>query len=126
VILVDDVSMSQAEFTAMAILPGARALVIGSTTTGADGDISSIALPGGLRAAVSALAAFFAGRRPTQRAGILPNILVKPGIADIRAGRSPALERALSEIRVPRPHAVGIASNGRGILRVAESVLASF
>lgn len=49
VILVDEVTQSSAEYTAMALrtVPGAK--VVGSTTAGADGNVSEFALPGGLR-----------------------------------------------------------------------------
>jgi hypothetical protein len=47
VILVDETSVSQAEYTAMAFRSARRATVIGSTTGGADGNASPIPLPGG-------------------------------------------------------------------------------
>ena len=37
-ILVDEVSLSQAEYTSMAFRASPRALVVGSTTAGADGN----------------------------------------------------------------------------------------
>ncbi|MCB1037087.1 MAG: hypothetical protein KDD47_24885, partial [Acidobacteria bacterium] len=47
-ILVNEVSISQAEYTAMALRAGPRAVVVGGTTAGADGNVSRIPLPGGL------------------------------------------------------------------------------
>jgi Peptidase family S41 len=49
VILVDERSISQAEYTAMAFRAAHGAIVAGSSTAGAEGDVSSIPLPGGLR-----------------------------------------------------------------------------
>jgi C-terminal processing protease CtpA/Prc len=46
VILVDETSMSQAEYTAMALGSVPGAIVVGSTTSGADGNVSSFPLPG--------------------------------------------------------------------------------
>lgn len=47
VILADETTQSQAEFTTMAFRTAPGALVVGSTTAGADGNVSSFALPGG-------------------------------------------------------------------------------
>src|SRR5262249_42843279 len=49
VVLVDESSMSQSEYTAMAFRAAPGAIVVGSTTSGADGNVSPLQLPGGLR-----------------------------------------------------------------------------
>ncbi len=58
VILVDEVTQSSAEYTAMALRSTPNAIVIGSTTAGADGNVSTIPLPGGLRTMISGLGVF--------------------------------------------------------------------
>jgi hypothetical protein len=95
VILVDEVSQSQAEYTAMALRSAPGALVVGSTTAGADGNVSAVPLPGGLRAMITGLGVFYPDRRPTQRIGILPDLVVRPTVAGIRAGKDEVLEAAL-------------------------------
>jgi C-terminal processing protease CtpA/Prc len=97
VVLVDEVSLSQAEYTAMAFR-AAGAIVIGSTTAGADGDVSEIPLPGGLRTAISGIGVFYPDKKPTQRVGIIPDITVRPTIAGIRSGRDEVLEVAIQQI----------------------------
>ena len=97
-ILVDEVSQSQAEYTAMAFRSSPRAIVIGSTTAGADGNVSAIPLPGGLRSMISGISVFYPDKKPTQRVGIIPDREVKPTIAGIRAGRDEVLEAAIREI----------------------------
>ena len=99
VILVDEVSLSQAEYTAMAFRTAPGAKVVGSRTAGADGNVSPIPLPGGLRTMISGIGVFYPDRRPTQRVGIIPDIEVKPTIAGIRAGRDEVLEEAIRVIR---------------------------
>jgi C-terminal processing protease CtpA/Prc len=99
VILVDEVSQSQSEFTAMALRTARGAKVIGSTTAGADGNVSAIPLPGGLRSMISGVGIFYPDKRPTQRVGIVPDIEVKPTIKGIRAGRDEVLEAAIAKIR---------------------------
>ncbi|MBL8217089.1 MAG: hypothetical protein JNK87_40590 [Bryobacterales bacterium] len=101
VILIDEVSQSQAEYTTMAFRNAPGAIVIGSTTAGADGDVSSINLPGGQTTGISGIGVFYPDGRPTQRIGILPDIEVLPTIAGIRAGRDELIEAAIRVIRQP-------------------------
>jgi C-terminal processing protease CtpA/Prc len=98
VILVDEVTLSSAEYTTMALRVAPGATVIGSTTAAADGNVSPIPLPGGLRAAISGIGVFYPDRRPTQRVGIVPDIEAKPTIAGVRAGKDEVLEEAISLI----------------------------
>ena len=108
VILVDETSVSQAEYTAMAFRSAGMATVIGSTTAGADGNVSAIPLPGGLQTMISGIGVFYPDKKPTQRIGIVPNIEVKPTIAGIRARRDEVLEQALRQILGPEVPAAQI------------------
>jgi len=94
VILVDEISQSQAEYTAMALRAGPQTTVVGSTTAGADGNLSRIPLPGGERAAISGIGVFYPDKSSTQRVGIVPDVTVRPTIVGIREGRDEVLERA--------------------------------
>jgi C-terminal processing protease CtpA/Prc len=81
---------------AFRVAPGA--VVIGSTTAAADGNVSGIPLPGGLNTMISGIGVFYPDRRPTQRVGIIPDIEVRPTIAGVRDGRDEVLEAALKHI----------------------------
>ena len=98
-ILVDEVSQSQAEYTAMAFRSSPRSIVVGSTTAGADGNVSQFAMPGNLSSMISGIGVFYPDKKPTQRIGIIPDVEVKPTIAGIRAGRDEVLEEALRQLR---------------------------
>jgi Peptidase family S41 len=98
VILVDESSVSQAEYTAMAFRAAQGAIVVGSATAGADGNVSAFALPGGLQSMFSGIGVFYPDKIPTPRIGIVPNVEVKPTIAGIRAGRDEISEEALRQI----------------------------
>ena len=98
VILVDEVSQSQAEYTAMAFRVAPGATVVGSTTAGADGNVSPIPLPGGLGSMISGIGVFYPDKTPTQRIGIVPDVVVRPTIAGIRDGRDEVLEAAIKLI----------------------------
>jgi C-terminal processing protease CtpA/Prc len=98
VVLVDEVSQSQAEYTTMAFRSASNTTVIGSTTAGADGNVSAIPLPGGLRSMISGIGVFYPDKKPTQRIGIIPDVEVRPTIQGIRSGRDEVLEAALRHI----------------------------
>lgn len=98
VILADETSMSSAEYTSMAFRAARGAIVVGSTTSGADGDTSRFPLPGGIRTMISGIGVFYPDKRPTQRIGIVPDVEAKPTVAGIRAGRDEVLEEALRQI----------------------------
>ncbi len=96
-VLVDEVTQSSAEYHSMAFR-AAGAIIVGSSTAGADGDISPIPLPGGYRSMISGIGVFYPDKRPTQRVGIVPDIEARPTIAGIRAGRDEVLEAALRSL----------------------------
>jgi C-terminal processing protease CtpA/Prc len=101
VVLVDETSMSQAEYTALAFRASPSAIIVGSTTAGADGNVSTVPLPGGLQSLISGIGVFYPDRRPTQRIGIVPDVEAHPTIAGIREGRDEVLEAAIRQIVGP-------------------------
>jgi hypothetical protein len=101
IILVDEMTQSQAEYTTMAFRVAPGAVVIGNTTAGADGNVSPFSLPGGLSSMISGIGVFYPDKTPTQRFGIIPDIKVRPTIAGIRAGRDEVLEQALCQVIGP-------------------------
>jgi C-terminal processing protease CtpA/Prc len=98
VVLVDETSVSAAEYAALAFRSAPKAIVVGSPTAGADGNVSTLPLPGGLHTMISGVGVFYPDKTPTQRVGIVPNILVTPTIAGIREQRDEVLEEALRQI----------------------------
>jgi C-terminal processing protease CtpA/Prc len=95
-ILVNEVSISQSEYTAMALRSSPNAIVVGSTTAGADGNVSVIPLPGGLTTRISGLGVLYPDGGQTQQIGIVPDLEVRPTIEGVRAGRDEVLEAAVS------------------------------
>ncbi|SFB77618.1 Peptidase family S41 [Zunongwangia mangrovi] len=98
VLLVDERTQSQAEFTAMGFQASPNTTVIGSTTAGADGNYSRIILPGGLATGISGIGVFYPDGSPTQRIGILPDIEITPSLEGIRNGKDELLEKAIEVI----------------------------
>ena len=98
VVLVNELSQSQSEYTAMAFRAGDNTTIIGSTTAGADGNVSAILLPGGLRTMISGIGVYYPNGQETQRIGIVPDIEVNPSIQGIRDGKDELLQRAIEVI----------------------------
>ena len=98
VVLVDEVTQSSAEYHAMAFRAAPNVIVMGSMTAGADGNVSALPLPGGLRTMFSGIGVFYPDHRPTQRVGIVPDRIVQPTIGGVREGRDEVLEAALRHI----------------------------
>jgi len=97
-ILTNEISVSSAEFHAMAYRAAPGATVIGSTTAGADGNVSSFGLPGGIGTGISGIGVYYPDGRETQRVGIVPDIEIKPTIEGIKNGRDELLEKAIEII----------------------------
>ena len=98
VIIVNEITQSQAEFTAMAFRACMNTIIIGSTTAGADGNVSAVILPGGLQSHISGLGTYYPDGTQTQRVGIVPDIWIEPTIQGIREGRDELLEMAIQII----------------------------
>jgi hypothetical protein len=73
-----------------------KAVKIGSQTSGADGNVSIIYLPGRIATYFTGLGIFYPDNRETQRIGIVPDIEIVPTIRGIREGRDEVLEAALN------------------------------
>ena len=98
-ILINEITQSHAEFSAMAYRMVPRAKLFGSPTAGADGDISYIDLPCGIQTNFSSIGIYYPDGGQTQRIGILPNVEVKPTIKGIKEGRDEVLEKAIEWIK---------------------------
>ncbi len=94
VVIVNEQSQSQAEYTTMAFQSSENVIVIGSTTAGADGNVSSFVLPGGIRTMISGIGIYYPDGTDTQRTGVKINVPLKPTLDGIISGRDELLEKA--------------------------------
>ncbi len=95
IIIVNARTQSQAEYSTMALSTAYRVTVMGSTTAGADGNVSKIVLPGDIQTMISGLGVYYPDGRETQRTGIRIDVPARPSIAGIRAGKDELLEKAI-------------------------------
>lgn len=99
IIIVNEQTQSQAEYTTMAFRQAPGAIVIGSTTAGADGNVSFFFLPGGIRSAFSGIGVYYPDNKETQRTGIIPDVEIKPTLTGTRENRDELLEKAVELIK---------------------------
>ena len=98
VILINEISQSSAEFHTMAYRVNPNSTVIGSTTAGADGNVSQFYLPGGISTMISGIGVYYPDGKETQRIGIVPNIEIKPTIQGITKGQDELINKAIEII----------------------------
>jgi C-terminal processing protease CtpA/Prc len=102
VMLVDERTISQAEHTGLFFEAANGTKFVGSPTMGANGDVTTVVLPGGGMANFTGHDVRHADGRQLQRVGLQPQVLVRPTIAGIRAGKDEVLERAVRFIETGR------------------------
>jgi carboxyl-terminal processing protease len=94
-LLQNEASISQSEYTLMGLQASGRAITFGSQTAAADGNITRVHTPGAMTHTFTGLGVFYPDGRPTQRIGIVPDVHVAPTRAGLIAGRDELLEAAL-------------------------------
>ncbi|HVE91892.1 MAG TPA: S41 family peptidase [Actinomycetota bacterium] len=92
VALIDERAISHAEHTCLFLEAAAGAKFVGSPTTGANGDVTSVLLPGGVSFGMTGHDVRHGDGRQLQRVGILPDLEVYPTVEGIRDGRDEVLQ----------------------------------
>lgn len=95
IILVNELTQSQAEYTCMGLKAMNDVTVVGSQTAGTDGNITYFKLTADLQTGFTTLGTYYADGGKTQRIGIIPDVPVAPTRPGIIAGRDEVLENAL-------------------------------
>jgi C-terminal processing protease CtpA/Prc len=94
VMLMDERSVSQAEHTGLFLKAVSNAVLVGSPTAGANGEVTTVQLPGGLSVGFTGQSIRWPDGRELQRKGLIPDVAVRPTIAGLRAGRDEVLDEA--------------------------------
>jgi hypothetical protein len=102
VVIVNEFTQSNAEFVTMAFQSDSSVTVIGSTTSGADGNISNIVLPGDITTCISGSGVYYPDGTNAQRKGVKINYVIKPTIRGIKEGRDEVLEKAAEIINASK------------------------
>ncbi|MBB4807577.1 C-terminal processing protease CtpA/Prc [Chryseobacterium defluvii] len=94
-ILINETTQSSAEYHTMAFRTAPKSKVFGSTTAGADGNVSKILLPGNISTMISGIGVYYPDGKETQRIGIVPDVEIKPTVNGIKNNKDEVLEKAL-------------------------------
>jgi len=97
ILLLNEDSISQSEWTAMCFQTADNTTIIGSQTAGADGNNFGLDFKE-FHTAYSGIGVYYPNRRETQRIGIIPDIEVKPTIKGIQEDKDEVLDRAIQFI----------------------------
>lgn len=98
IVLVNENTQSSQEYIAMALRAGLNTTILGNATAGADGNITSLHLPGGISTTISGIAILYPDGKQTQKIGIIPDIFIERTISGIRRGRDELLEKAIKTL----------------------------
>jgi len=104
VVLIDKEAISQSEHTCLFFEAAyADVTFVGTPTNGANGDITSVPVPGDLWITFTGQEVRHADGRQLQRVGVVPDLRVEPTLEGIREGRDEVLEAAVGflEGRIP-------------------------
>lgn len=99
VMLINEDAISQAEHTCMFFEAATDVTFIGTPTTGANGDVTFMVLPGNLPVAFTGHNVRHADGRQLQRVGIQPSVRVAPTIRGVAAGQDEVLDRAVKYLQ---------------------------
>ncbi|GGF92754.1 S41 family peptidase [Paenibacillus aceti] len=99
VILINEHTISQAEFATMSLRNTDNSIVLGRPSAGTDGNMRVIVLPGNIKTAISGIGIFHPDKSPTQRIGLQPDIRLDPTLEGIVEGRDEYIERAVELIK---------------------------
>lgn len=98
-VLINEETQSVQEMWSMIFKKVPGVTFVGSQTAGADGNKTPILLADGRELIFSGVGIFYPDKTPTQKIGIVPDVVVKPTVSDLQNHKDPVLDKALAIIR---------------------------
>lgn len=99
IVIVNENTQSRGEFITMAFQSAPNVKVLGSTTTGSDGNVSRISLPGNIDTWISGIGIFYPDNSETQGKGVKIDYEISPTIYGFIAGKDELLEKAIEILK---------------------------
>ncbi len=97
-VLVDENTMSAGEFYTMALQTSPNVKVFGTQTAGADGNVSTLMLPGNIQVMFSGIGIYYPDGSETQKVGIKIDEYVCPTIEALKENRDLILEKGIENL----------------------------
>ncbi|RYY54369.1 MAG: hypothetical protein EOO05_20330, partial [Chitinophagaceae bacterium] len=95
ILLVDSRTHSQSEMITMIMQASGPAIVVGTQSSGADGDVIDLPMPGGYELSFSGRHVMYPDGTPSQMSGVKRDVKIKITTQAVAAGRDEILEAAL-------------------------------
>lgn len=99
VLLMNEQTISQGEFTIMSTRNAERAVILGRESAGADGNVIPFTLSGNIATIMSGVGIYYPDETHTQRVGLKPDIYLNPTVKGIKKRRDEYLEKAIEIIK---------------------------
>ena len=99
IVLTGPGTQSSAEFCVDFVRSTRRARIVGGATSGANGNITRVRLPGGATFSFTGMRVTHRDGSPFHARGHVPDVVVEQSAADLREGRDTVLLRAIAELR---------------------------
>jgi C-terminal processing protease CtpA/Prc len=96
IVLVNELTESYSEYVTMLLQANPKTITIGSASSGADGNISTLEFPGGIKTIYSGIGIYYPDMKPTQRTGVRIDYRVEPTVRSIQEGVDLILEKAVA------------------------------
>jgi C-terminal processing protease CtpA/Prc len=100
--LIDERTIGQAEHAGLFFEAANKTAFIGSPSAGADGEVTSFVVPGGVTISFSSHDVRQVNGGKLQRLGLQPAVSVSPTIKGVRDSRDEVLEKALEYLAKPQ------------------------
>jgi C-terminal processing protease CtpA/Prc len=97
VVVIDSRAISRAEHTGLFLAASAHARFVGEPTMGADGDVTSFFVPGGVQLSFTGQAVLHPDGAQLQRVGLVPDVRVSQTLRGVRAGEDELLTAGVRE-----------------------------
>ena len=95
IVLVDENTGSFSEYLTMMFQANPNTVVVGSPTSGADGNIDTFVFPGNITTIFTSLGVLYPDLSPTQRTGIRIDYQVEPTISSVKENKDVVLEKGI-------------------------------
>ncbi len=100
IILVDERTQSQGEYSAMALQTIPNSVTIGSRTAGGDGVVTEVPMGGKLNISYSGYGIYYPNKAQTQRVGVKIDIPIKKTVASVIKDQDLILQEALKYLKI--------------------------
>lgn len=95
IVLVNELTQSYSEYMTMLLQANPNTITVGRSSSGADGNVSTLVFPGGIKTLYTGIGIYYPGMIPTQRVGVKIDYNIEPTVKSIQKGIDLIYEKAI-------------------------------